>query len=96
MFRVYRFHAAGGLEYERGSELAGAYRPHQSAGRAWPETALEPRQTIGNTSLFAAWRWQAIESLEPPYWSSPEKVDEASAAGLLVSLDWDFGFENDY
>jgi len=28
-------------------------------------------------------------------WSSPEKVDAASAAGLLVSLDWDFGFENE-
>jgi hypothetical protein len=29
-------------------------------------------------------------------WSSPEKVDAASAAGLVVSLDGDFGFENDY
>jgi hypothetical protein len=28
-------------------------------------------------------------------WSSPEKVDAASAEGLLVSLDGDFGFEND-
>jgi hypothetical protein len=30
-----------------------------------------------------------------PSWSSPEKVDAASAEGLLVSLDGDFGFEND-
>jgi len=29
-------------------------------------------------------------------WSSPEKVDTASAAGLMVSLDGDFGFENEY
>ena len=40
----------------------------------------------------------AHHARKPPagLWSSPEKVDAASAEGLLVSLDGDFGFENDY
>jgi hypothetical protein len=36
----------------------------------------------------------SMAGLQAP-WSSPEKVDAASAEGLLVSLDGDFGFEND-
>ena len=39
-------------------------------------------------------RW--LKDLFAAWWSSPEKVDTASAAGLMVSLDGDFGFENEY
>ena len=37
-----------------------------------------------------------LASISCATWSSPEKVDTASAAGLMVSLDGDFGFENEY
>jgi hypothetical protein len=38
---------------------------------------------------------EKAEEARRAIWSSPEKVDAASAEGLLVSLDGDFGFEND-